>query len=198
MATNEYDALTLILSSKYRCQKTITGNVKLEETIPGKPPQSINLKLGYKGVDGFSLYRFEDKSTNLLLPFFNHNNNDVGEERKTPKYLVSMCDYMSVCSYNEKTYVFLYELKRGTPVDYQKQLEAGECLLKYLYDSIDRIKTYDNIPFDKSLIKVKKFQVKKNKSNKQNIQPVPVINGRESFFKVETNNELSLLKLLNT
>lgn len=197
MVTNEYDALTLILSSKYRCKKTSSDSIVLEETT-GSPSQMINLKLGYKGVDSFELYRLEDKSANLLQPFLNHNNNNVGNERKSPKYLVSMCDYMSVCSYKGKTYVFLFELKRGTTDDYQKQLDAGECLLRYLYDSIDRIKEYDNISFDRSLIKVKKFLVKQNKSNKQCIQSANVVSGDEEFFKVETNNELRLLKLLNT
>ena len=197
MVTNEYDALTLVLSSKYRCQEIAPGVVKMEETDPCKPLQSVSLKFRFMGVDGFMLYRLEDKNKNLLLPFLNHNNEAVGTEKKSPKYLVSMCDYMSVCSYKDNTYVFLFELKRGKADDYQKQLDAGECLLHYLYDSLDRIKSYDGITFDKSLIRVKKFQIKQKKSNKQTIQPAPAVSGNGSYFKVETNNELGLLRLLN-
>ena len=198
MVTNEYDALTLVLSSGYRCQEIATGVVKMEETVAGLPPQSVSLKFGYKDVDGFMLYRLEDKGANLLQPFFNHNNEDEGTERKSPRYLVSMCDYMSVCSYKENTYVFLYELKRGKAGDYQKQLKAGECLLHYLCDAIDRIKDYDGIAFDRSVIRVKKFQIKQGKSNKQTIQPASSVSGSDGeFFKIETNNELRLLGLLN-
>lgn len=196
MKTNEYDALTLVISSKYRCQESVNGKLQMEESVSGLPPQVISLRSDYKDVDGFSLYRFEDKEKILLLPFFNHNNDNVGEERKSPKYLVSMCDYMSICSYKDQTYVFLFELKRGTTVDYQKQLEAGEYLLNYFYDSIDRIKSYDGIDFDRRVIRIKKFQVKQVKSNKQKIQPVSTISGSGDCFIVETNNELGLLKLL--
>ena len=108
-----------------------------------------------------------------------------------------MCDYMSVCSYKDKTYVFLFELKRGKTTDYQKQLDAGECLLNYLYDTIDRIKMYDGIAFDRSLIRIKKFQIKQIKTNKQTIQPASPVSGNGTYFKVETNNELRLLNLLN-
>lgn len=197
MATNEFDALTLVLSSKYRSEESTPGVVKIEENNPGLPVQSVSLKLGYKGVEGFMLYRLEDKGAELLQPYLNHNNADDGKERKSPKYLVSMCDYMSVCSYKDNTYVFLFELKRGKADDYQKQLEAGECLLNYLYDSIDRIKAYDGISFDRNMIRVMKFQLKWIKSNKQTIQPMPAVNGNGTYFKVETNNELGLLKLLN-
>lgn len=197
MVTNEFDALTLVLSSAYRCQEDANGMVSLEETVQGLPPQIVSLKLANKGVDGFALYRLEDRGPNLFQPFFNHNNEDKGEERKSPKYLVSMCDYMAVCSFNEKTFVFLFELKRGTPVHYQKQLDAGECFLNYIYDSIDRIKGYDGIEFDRNAIHIKKFQVKKIKSNKQVIQPASPVSGNGSYFKVETNNELRLLGLLN-
>lgn len=197
MVTNEYDALTLVLSSTYHCQETEEGKVKMEETVAGLESQIVSMKSAYKGVEGFSLYRLEDKGSHLLQPFLNHNNKDVGAERKSPKYLVSMCDYMSICSYNDRTYVFLFELKRGTPTDYQKQLEAGECLLNYLYDSIDRIKTYDGIAFDRNAIHVKKFQLKKVWSNKQRIQPVPAVNGKGNYYKVEAYNELGLLRLLN-
>jgi hypothetical protein len=196
MVTNEYDALTLVLSSGYRCKES-SGVVKMEETVSEMSPQVVTLIYKYKEVDGFTLYRFEDKGTNLLQPFFNHNNGDKGTERKSPKYLVSMCDYMSVCSYKDKTFVFLFELKRGKADDYQKQLDAGECLVNYLYDTIDRIKSYDGIVFDRKLIRIKKFQIKKIKSNKQTIQPAHVSrNG--SYFKVETNNELRLLRLINS
>ena len=198
MVTNEYDALTLVLGSKYRCEESTSGVVKLEENDPGLPLQSVGLKSGYKGVDGFTLYRLEDKGTELLQPYLNHNNADEGVERKSPKYLVSMCDYKSVCSYNDKTYVFLFELKRGKTDDYQKQLEAGECMLKYLCDSIDRIKAYDGIAFDRNALRIKKFQLKRIKSNKQTIQPMPSVNGVGTCFKVETNTELGLLKLLNS
>ena len=197
MVTNEYDALTLVLSSKYRCKEIAPGIVKMEETYPGKPLQSVNLKYRFMGVDGFMLYRFEDKGKDLLQPFLNHNNEAVGTEKKSPKYLVSMCDYMSVCSYKDNTYVFLFELKRGKADDYQKQLDAGECLLHYLYDSIDRIKSYDGITFDKNHIRVKKFQIKQKKSNKLTIQPVPAVRGNGLYFIVEVNSELGLLKLLN-
>jgi len=196
MMTNEYDALTLVLSSKFRCQETAAGVVKMEETVPGLPPQIVDLKSGYKGVDGFTLYRFEDKGAELLQPYFNHNNEDRGTEKKSPKYLVSMCDYMSVCSYNDNTYVFLYELKRGTTADYQKQLEAGQCFLDYVCQSIDRIKSYDGMTFDRNAIQVKMFQVKKVRSNKQTIQPTPALSGNGTYYKVETNNELRLLSLL--
>lgn len=196
MVTNEYYALTQVLSSGYRCMES-AGIVKMEETVSEMPPQIVSLKSRYKDVDGFTLYRFEDRGSNLLQPFFNHNNEDKGTERKSPKYLVSMCDYMSVCSYKGKTYVFLFELKRGKADDYQKQLDAGECLLHYLYDSIDRIKSYDNIAFNRKSIRVKKFQIKKIKSNKQSIQPTPTVSGNGPYFKVETNNELCLLRLLN-
>lgn len=196
MVTNEYDALTLILSAGYRCQEVAVGIVKMEETDPELPLQSVSLKSGYKDVDGFMLYRLEDKGQKLLQPFFNHNNEDDGAGRKSPKYLVSMCDYMSVCSYKDKTYVFLFELKRGKTTDYQKQLDAGECLLKYLYDSIDRIKTYNGIAFDRNLIRIKKFQLKQIKSNKQTIQQEPPVSGNGQYFRVETNNELRLLNLL--
>lgn len=198
MATNEYDALTLVLSSKYRSEESTPGIVKLEENDPGLPVQSVSLKSGYKGVEGFMLYRLEDKGAELLQPYLNHNNADDGKERKSPKYLVSMCDYMSVCSYKGNTYVFLFELKRGKSDDYQKQLEAGEYLLKYLCDSIDRIKAYDGIAFDRNAIRIRKFQLKRIKSNKQTIQPMPSVSGNGVCFKVETNNELGLLKLLNS
>lgn len=143
------------------------------------------------------LYRLEDKGVELLQPYLNHNNADDGKERKSPKFLVSMCDYMSVCSYKNNTYVFLFELKRGKAGDYQKQLEAGECLLKYLYDSIDRIKGYNGIAFDRNIIRVKKFQLKRIRTNKQTIQPMSSVNGDGNCFKVETHNELRLLQLLN-
>ena len=197
MVTNEYDALTLAISSGYRCQESEPGIVIMEEIVSELPPQTIRLKSNFKDVDGFALYRFIDKGANLLQPFFNHNNKNKGDERKSPKYLVCMCDYMSICSFKEKTYVFLFELKRGDTVDCQKQLEAGESLLNYLCDSIDRIKSYDDIAFDKSVIRVKKFQVKKTLSNKQTIQPIPVANGCGPYYRVETNNELRLLNLLN-
>lgn len=195
--TNEFYALTRVLSSRYRCQEITAGIVKMEETYPGKPLQSVSMKFRYKNVDGFILYRLEDKGANLLQPFFNHNNEDVGTERKSPRYLVSMCDYMAVCSYKDNTYVFLFELKRGKADDYQKQLEAGECLLNYLYDSIDRIKSYNGITFDKSLIRVRSCQIKQIRTNKQVIQPTSPVSGNGPYFKVETNNELRLLGLLN-
>ena len=197
MATNEYEALTLVLSSNYRCPESTPGIVKLEEKDLGLSVQSVTLKSDYKGVEGFMLYRFEDKGTELLQPFFNHNNTDDGGESKSPKYLVCMCDYISVCSYNNKTYVFLFELKRGMSDGYRKQLEAGECLLKYLCDSIDRIKAYDGIVFNRNAIRVKKFLLKWKRSNKQTIQPMSSVNGDGICFKVETNNELRLLQLLN-
>ena len=196
MVTNEYDALTLVLGSGYHCQETAPGVVKMEETVSNKPPQIVNLKSRFANVEGFAMYRLEDKGALLLLPFLNHNNNNNGAERKSPRYLVSMCDYLSVCSYKNKTYVFLFELKRGKADDYQKQLDAGETLLHYLYDSIDRIKSYDGITFDRNAVRVKKFQVKKIKSNKQSIQPASVVSGKGPYFKVETNNELRLLNLL--
>jgi len=197
MVTNEYDALTLVLSTGYRCQEIATGIVRMEETGPELPLQSIRLKSRYKDVEGFMLYRLEDRGEKLLQPILNHNNEDDGTERKSPKYLVCMCDYMSVCSYKDKTYVFLFELKRSKTTDYQKQLDAGECLLNYLYDTIDRIKSYDGITFDRNLIQIKKFQIKQIKTNKQSIQPEPSVSGNGTYFKVETNNELWLLRLLN-
>jgi hypothetical protein len=198
MVTNEYDALTLVLSSGYRCHEISTGILKMEETDPGLPLQSISLRTEYKDVEGFMLYRLEDRGEKLLQPILNHNNVNDGAERKSPKYLVCMCDYMSVCSYKDKTYVFLYELKRGKATDYQKQLDAGECLLNYLCDTIDRIKLYDGIAFDRNLIQIKKFQIKQIKSNKQTIQPELSVSENGPYFKVETNNELWLLRLLNS
>ena len=196
MVTNEYDALTLVLSSKYNCKVNDQGVFKMEETFPNQPPQVINLKSSYSGVDGIKLYRPEDRGAELLLPFFNHNNRNTGEERKAPKYLVCMCDYFCVCSYRDKTFFFLFELKRGTTTDYQKQLDAGECFFRYICDTIDRIKSYDGIAFDRTLISVKKFQIKKVKSNKQTIQPSHSINGDGVYFTIETNNELGLLRCL--
>ena len=50
MVTNEYDALTLILSTGYRCNEDATGIVKMEETDPELPLQSVSLKTKYKDV----------------------------------------------------------------------------------------------------------------------------------------------------
>ena len=55
---------------------------------------------------------------------------------------------------------------------------------------------HDGIDFDRRVIRIKKFQVKQVKSNKQKIQPVSTISGSGDCFIVETNNELGLLKLL--
>ena len=197
MATSEYDALTLVLSSKYNCKEIAPGILKMEETVPGLPPQIVRLKTLYAGVDGIKLYRHEDRGSELLLPFFNHNNKNQGAEKKSPKYLLSMCDYLCVCSYKGKTFVFLFELKRGSTTDYQKQLDAGECFFQYVCDSIDRIKLFDGIAFDRELICVKKFQLKHKKSNKQTIQPSSAISGKGVYFTIETNNELSLLRVLS-
>lgn len=196
MPTDEFNALTLIISSNYHCQATTPDSYTMEEDDPTQPPQIVNFKYNFSGIEGLMLYRFEDKSTHLLQPYFNHNNTDEGNRKKSPKYLVSMCDYMIVCSFYGNTYVLLFELKRGTTTDCQKQLEAGEYLFNYFCDSIDRIKTYNGIQFDRNNIRVKKFLIKQVKTNKQDIMPSSSATNNGTYFKVETHNELRLLNLL--
>jgi hypothetical protein len=53
--------------------------------------------------------------------------------------LKKKCDYIIVCPYNGRLYFLVVELKSGNAGQWMQQCMAGECLIKYVTSTIERV-----------------------------------------------------------
>ncbi len=103
-----------------------------------------------ENITNLMVYKFDDKDGNIHFPFFS--------EKNEPSGLRSLCDYILICSCKkpnkkEKFYVVLLEMKAcesknrsSNKKKAKAQLEAADCLIRYIFETANRIKTEtDNI-----------------------------------------------------
>jgi hypothetical protein len=89
------------------------------------------------GNQRISLYKIDELPKSLkrnkqrMFPFLNYETKNV----------TALCDYVIFVSENEKNYALLAELKSGNDRTLT-QLDAGECLVKYVIDTANRVNDY--------------------------------------------------------
>jgi hypothetical protein len=174
---SEYDQLCRILNERFLASPK---DRMIEKKDSSLKPQ--NVKIDDSGKNGLSwtLYKFELDEEDFL-PFFNKTND-------APEGLRKFCDYVLLVSCKEKTYVMLIELKRGELGSADKQLNASETFVEYLYTSAERLhKDFNDSVFNRRNIKLLKIKVKERKSKKMRTKGgIPPVNTRQEFISFES------------
>ncbi len=86
----------------------------------------MSLKIDSKGIDRYCLYKFDPEILDLF-PFFENKEG-----------LKKICDYVMFVFHNDKTFVFVIELKSGGN-QVSRQLEATELFMNFILKSAQRI-----------------------------------------------------------
>lgn len=166
---NEYELYTRILSTKF-----MPGNqaVMAEEKL--RKPQKATIDS--RGVDAYSLYRY-DPDDQDFLPFFNSNH------EATPGGLRQFCDYIMLVSRRGKLFVLLVEMKSGGRENAQQQLQASETFMEYVRTSARRISARNGYEhFDSANIALRRVV----------LQPQPAALSRPTTnAKTNANRELA-------
>ena len=113
-------------------------NYRLEESqdsVLKRKGLNQNILINDNDIQHFKLYKFDTKTPDPF-PFLNTDNETL------PKSVRSFCDYFAICTYKNKFYIVLFELKAiekiGSKGDEKKeaklQLQISECFAKYVLD----------------------------------------------------------------
>ena len=163
--TIEYDLLSRILNSKFLSDNQDKMIEAKENNIHKK--QCVDIDDGKRRNLVRRLYRF-DLDKNDFLPFFNNTH-------EAPEGLRKFCDYILLVEYMNKTYVLLIELKRGEVSGADKQLNATEVFMEFLYKTAERIsKNSKEYHFNSKNMILRKIIIKEVKSNKVEIKGTKV------------------------
>lgn len=153
---SEYDQLCSILDKEFRASNQ---SLMIEAKGTTYKPQKVVIDGTGRTNLTWTLYRFntEDKE---FLQFFNRTD-------EAPEGLRKFCDYVLLAEASGKSYVLLIEMKRGSLGDAEKQLNASECFINYLYSSAERLqRDFDGYEFNRKRVILRKIKLKKCKSNK--------------------------------
>lgn len=154
---SEYDQICRILDKEF-----IASNQKwmIEDKGTLLKPQLVQLDGSGRKNLAWTLYRFDlDKKD--FMPFLNRNHD-------APEGLRKFCDYILLVEASEKSYILLIEMKRGDASDAEKQLNASECFMKYIYSSAERLhRDFAGSTFNRNNVTLLKIKLKKCKSNKR-------------------------------
>lgn len=169
---SEYDQLRKILDEHFLAPNQ---NQMKEEKGNTHTAQCINIDDGRRGIP-LDLYRF-DLDNQEFLPFFNK------KHQTSPVGLRKFCDYILICEYNGYTYILLVELKRGRTIGADKQLNASETFIHYLFETAERLhKDFNDSKFERKNVLVRKIILEKKKSNKQNTHEYAVPDLTQEFL----------------
>lgn len=153
---SEYDQLCRILGRSFLSR---TQEWMIESKGSTHKPQKVQLDITGRRHIAYTLYRFDLGDTDFL-PFFNNSGD-------TPEGLRKFCDYVLLVDLNGKPYVILIEMKRGSSGDAEKQLNASQTFMEYIFQSAKRL--YDDFrdePFNRNNIVIRKVKLKECKSHK--------------------------------
>ena len=173
---SEYDQLCNILDKGFQASNQ---NLMIEAKGTTYKPQKVVIDGTGRTNLSWTLYRF-DLDDKEFLQFFNRTD-------EAPEGLRKFCDYVLLVEAGGKSYVLLIEMKRGSLGDAEKQLNASECFIKYLYSSAERLqKDYDSYMFNRKSITLRKIKLKKCKSNKRTTKGGPSIDKSQEFITYES------------
>lgn len=120
------------------------------EMVENKLAKPQRARITDRGIDAYSLYRY-DLDTKDFLPFFNNTHD-------TPKGLRQFCDYILLANKGNRLYILLIEMKSGDASDAHLQLKASETYMEYIKMSAQRISGHnDNPDFNPDNITVKRI-----------------------------------------
>lgn len=182
----EYDQLRRLLDAKFLASP--------QERMIEKKDASLkqqNIKIDDSGKRGISwiLYKFELDNIDFL-PFFNRTND-------APEGLRKFCDYVLLVSVRDKTYIMLIELKRGDSGLANKQLNASEVFIEYLFRTAERLhKDFYNAVFNRNNIKLLKIKIKGRKSNKNPTKGIFPIDSKQEFILFESYDSFPIARFL--
>lgn len=171
---NEYDQLRRILDVEFLASPE---GWMIEKKDLRLKPQCVKIDDSGKSGISWTLYRFDSENNNQdFLPFFNKSD-------EAPEGLRKFCDYILLVSVRSKTYVMLIEMKRGDTGMANKQLNAGQTFIEYLYLSAIRLhKDFNDEDFNRDNIKLRKIIVKECKSKKIPTKGVYPIDLKQEFI----------------
>lgn len=153
---SEYDQLCRILDTKFQATNQYW---MIESKGIIHKPQKVEIDVKGRSNISWTLYRF-DLEEKEFLPFFNRTN-------ESPEGLRKFCDYILLAEVSNKPYVMLIEMKRGAAEEAEKQLNASECFVEYLYSSAERLhKDFRDESFNRDNIVLRKIKLKERKSPK--------------------------------
>lgn len=140
----EFDFIKAILTDSPNVNLKFGKKIVLSETqtdIRGRENIVQRITISDDDIDEIEVYKFANEDGEIDFPFFKNGEN-------TPKLLRKFCDYIIICTCQQAFYVVLIELKaadRHNLTDNyknaKKQLDAAETFVKYILDTVDRIKT---------------------------------------------------------
>ena len=173
---SEYDQLCNILDKRFQAPNQY---VMIEAKGTTYKPQKVEIDGTGRTNLTWTLYRF-DVEEEEFLAFFNRTD-------EAPKGLRKFCDYVLLVGVGSKSYILLIELKRKSSGDAEKQLNASECFIKYLYSSAERLqRDFDGSEFNRKNIILWKIKLKGCKSNKLTTKGEVPVDKTQEFITYES------------
>lgn len=170
----EYEQLSNILSKEFL---SASQDIMIEEKENTHKRQTVRIDDGNRRNIVRSLYRF-DLEEKEFLPFFN-------KTHEASEGLRKFCDYVLLTRYKDKTYVLLIELKRGETSGADKQLNASEIFIEFLYKTAERLcRDFSDFNFNRRNVILRKIIIKGIKSNKT----------LTKGLQIDTNKDVILFK----
>lgn len=173
---SEYDQLCNILDKGFQASNQ---NLMIEAKGTAYKPQKVVIDGTGRANLTWTLYRF-DLEEKEFLQFFNRTD-------EAPEGLRKFCDYVLLVEAGGKSYVLLIEMKRGSLGDAEKQLNASECFMNYLYNSAERLqRDFDGSEFNRRSVVLRKIKLKECKSNKLTTKGGTHVDKTQEFITYES------------
>ena len=115
-----------------------------------------------KGIE-YTLYKYDQKID--IFPFFTDTDSNK-ESGVGISHLKKMCDYVLFAEERTHLHVYLIELKKGNQTG-KRQLDSGECFVKYLISTIERLGV--DIEISNENLHFKQIQITESRSNKKRL-----------------------------
>lgn len=183
---SEYDQLCKLLDRGFQAPNQ---NLMIEAKGTTYKPQNVEIDGTGRTNLVWTLYRF-DLEEKEFLPFFNKTDD-------APEGLRKFCDYILLAEVSNKPYVMLIEMKRGDASDAEKQLNASETFIEYLYSSAERL--HDDFradSFNRNNIVLRKIKLKECKSRKLTTKGGCAIDTTQEFISYNSVGQFPIARFL--
>lgn len=183
---SEYDQLCNILDKGFQASNQ---NLMIEAKGTTYKPQKVVIDGTGRVNLTWTLYRF-DLEEKEFLQFFNRTD-------EAPEGLRKFCDYVLLVEAGGKSYVLLVEMKRGSLGDAEKQLNASECFINFLYNSAERLqRDFDGSEFNRSSVVLRKIKLKECKSNKLTTKGGTLVDKTQEFITYESVGQFPIARFI--
>lgn len=183
---SEYDQLCNILDKGFQASNQ---KLMIESKGTTYKPQKVEIDGTGRTNLTWTLYRF-DLEKKEFLQFFNMTN-------EAPEGLRKFCDYVLLVEASGKSYVLLIEMKRGSLGDAEKQLNASECFINYLYSSAERLhRDFDGSEFNRRSVVLRKIKLRERKSNKLTTKVGTHVDKTQEFITYESVGQFPIARFI--